>query len=113
MGERNRTRESCEANAFVPPTDGRHSLARLITDLLPRTTPEYTLRVTRFPELANPRSTIGTFSLTSFSSLRQARLLSGSIIRFLPGCLHYFSPATPCSPNKSICWFTNGRTSWL
>jgi hypothetical protein len=77
-------------------------LERLVKDLMPRTTAEYTFRGMRLPEPANPRSTMGVLSRTSLVSLRQARFVSGSIFPSTLGCLPYFTAILRPPPIKSF-----------
>src|SRR5215467_5143609 len=64
-----------------------------------------------FPELASPRSTIGAFSFTSFSSRRQARLVSGSnigppsraVLTILTPPHYAFQPGILADPGSRLC----------
>src|SRR5215467_5282545 len=65
-----------------------------------------------FPELASPRSTIGAFSFTSFSSRRQARLVSGSnigppsraVLTILTPPHYAFQPGILADPGSQLCF---------
>src|SRR5260370_22526146 len=55
-----------------------------------------------FPSLANPRTTMGVSSLTSLSSLRHARFVSGSISSLHSGLSPYFSAIHSALSNENL-----------